>query len=230
MRSRPEQSGRDPTGDPGSRFSSLKHSLRVRSVVVLLRPRADHGRMTGILNLKLPDGGEVVTFHYKVVRAWEQSVEPLLAGDLWVLPMAPVADVPRDDVPAIIERIDSRLASETIPAKAGKIMAATLLMAGLRLSNPEITDLRRRLRTMNSLKESSFYQILLEEGRKEGEKKGQIAGAQKLLFHLGRSRLGPISKKTRVAVESINDLTQLERLGDRLLKVSSWTELLAEPG
>jgi hypothetical protein len=55
-----------------------------------------------------------------------------------------------------------------------------------------------------------------------------LAGVQKLLFHLGRSRLGPISKKTRVAIESINDLTRLERLGERLLDVSSWAELLSE--
>jgi hypothetical protein len=55
-----------------------------------------------------------------------------------------------------------------------------------------------------------------------------LAGAQKLLFHLGRSRLGPISKKTRVAIESINDLPRLERLGERLLEVSNWAELLSE--
>jgi predicted transposase YdaD len=131
---------------------------------------------------------------------------------------------------------NSWMAYLQLPATAGKIMAATLLMAGLRLSDPEITDLRRRLRTMNILKDSSFSRVLLKEGReegrkegrKEGEKKGQIAGAQKLLFHLGRSRLGPISKKTRVAIEAIDDISRLERLGERLLKVASWAELLVE--
>jgi hypothetical protein len=222
----------------------VKYSLRVRSVAVLLRPKADHGRMTGVLDLRLPDGDEVVTFYYKVVRAWEQPVQPLMAGDPWVLPMAPLADVPRAEVPGVIERIDSRLAGETIPDTAGKIMMATLLMAGLRLSNPEITELRPRLKTMNIWKDSSFYHSILDEGReegrnegrnegrkegrKEGEKKGQIAGAQKLLFHLGRSRLGPISKKARAAIEAIDDLTRLERLGERLLDVSSWAELLSE--
>jgi hypothetical protein len=160
----------------------VKHSLRVRSVAVLLRPKADHGRMTGVLDLRLPDGDEVVTFYYKVVRALEQPVQPLLAGDPWVLPMAPLADVPRAEVLGVIERIDSRLAGETISETAGKIMMATLLMAGLRLSNPEITELRPRLKTMNIWKDSSFYHSMLdegrEEGRKEGEKRGQIAGAQ----------------------------------------------------
>ena len=36
--------------------------------------------MTGILNLKLPDGGEVVTFRYKVVRARATICGALLAG------------------------------------------------------------------------------------------------------------------------------------------------------
>jgi len=90
---------------------------------------------------------------------------------------------------------------------------------------------------MFNLKDSSFYRVLLKEGReegrnegrKEGEKRGQIAGAQKLLFRVGRSRLGPISRKYRVAIEAIDDLALLERLGDQLLDVSSWSELLAEP-
>jgi hypothetical protein len=215
----------------------LKHSLRVRSVAVLLRPESEGGLLTGVLDLKLPDGDDIIVFHYKVVRAWEQPVEPILAGNPWVLPMAPLADVPRAEVPEIIERIDARLTRETTPETAGKIMMATLLLAGLRLSDPEIIDLRRSPRTMNVFKKSSFYHVILDEGReegrkegrKEGEKLGQIAGAQRLLFHLGRSRLGPISKKTRVAIEAIDDVKRLNRLAERMLTVASWTDLLSEP-
>src|SRR5438874_2693333 len=72
----------------------LKYNLRVRSVVVLLRPEADSRKLTGRLELRLPDGDEVVTFSYRVVRAWEQPVEPILTGPLATLPMAPLADVP----------------------------------------------------------------------------------------------------------------------------------------
>jgi hypothetical protein len=108
-------------------------------------------------------------------------------------------------------------------------MVPTLLLAGLRLKRPEIIDLSRRLKTMSILEESSFYHLILEKGRKEGEEQGQIAEAQKLLFRLGRPRLGPISKKTRVAIEGIHDLARLERLFERMLNVSDWAELLAEP-
>jgi predicted transposase YdaD len=92
-----------------------------------------------------------------------------------------------------------------------------------------------------NLKDSSFYQVILTEGReeareqgrkvgyKEGLRIGRIAGAKTILLHVRRTRLGPISKKARVAIEAIDDLTRLERLGQRMLDVSSWSELFAEP-
>jgi predicted transposase YdaD len=89
---------------------------------------------------------------------------------------------------------------------------------------------------MNLLKESSFYKLILKEGReagrmegrKEGEKKGQLGEARKLLIRLGRIRFGRLDKATRTAIESIDDLERLERLFERVSAVSSWAELLAE--
>jgi hypothetical protein len=108
-------------------------------------------------------------------------------------------------------------------------MVATLLLACLRLKRPKIIDSSRRLKTMSILEESSLYYLILDKRRKEGQEQGQIAEAQKLLFRLGRPRLGPIPKKTRVAIEGIHDLSRLERRFERLLNVSDWAELLAEP-
>lgn len=98
----------------------LKYNQRVRSVAVLLRPEADSRKPTGRLELRLPDGDEVVTFYYRVIRAWEQPVEPLLTGPLATLPMAALADVPLQDLPRLLERIDSRLAAEAPPEDAAK--------------------------------------------------------------------------------------------------------------
>jgi hypothetical protein len=99
----------------------LKYELRVRSIVVLLRPEADSKRLTGVLELRLPDGERIVEFVYRVVRVWEQPVEPILAGGLATLPMAPLADVPLPDLPGVLERIDSRLIAETSPPDAATI-------------------------------------------------------------------------------------------------------------
>jgi hypothetical protein len=107
----------------------LKYDLRVRSVVVLLRPRADSETLTGVLELLHPDGDRIIEFHYKVVRAWEQPIEPLLTGPLATLPMAPLANVPLRDLAGVFERIDSRLIAETPPAEAAKMMVRTLTVS-----------------------------------------------------------------------------------------------------
>ena len=169
----------------------LRHDLRVRTVVVLLRPEADTDNLTGTLELHLPDGRPVVGFHYEVVRVWQRPVAPLLAGSLETLPLAPLADVPREQVPEVIKQIDRRLAQEAPPAKAGKIMNTTLMLAGLRLEKDEIEELRGRLQTMNIVSESSYYHLLVEEGMKKGKIEGKIEEAQRLDPAPGREALRP---------------------------------------
>jgi hypothetical protein len=74
---------------------------------------------------------------------------------------------------------------------------------------------------MDLLRESSLYEVLLDEGR--------VHEARKLILRLGQARFGPPGEETRKAIEAIADLEPLERLFDRLLSVSNWSELLAEP-
>jgi hypothetical protein len=205
-----------------ARYRSVDHyNLRVRSVAVLLRPQADAGNLTGVLDLHAPDGGRIVEFHYKVVRAWQQPLDPLLAGSLGTLPMAPLADVSRKDVPQVIQRIDERLVRETTAEVAAIIMKATLSLTGLRLTKNELKELRKGARSMDVLRESSAYELFLDEG--------MIHEARKLVLRLGQARFGPLGEETRKAIEAIEELEPLERLLDRLLFVSNWSELLAEP-
>jgi predicted transposase YdaD len=88
--------------------------------------------------------------------------------------------------------------------------------------------LRGRLRTMNILKDSSFYQVLLKEGKEIGEREGEIKGARNLLIHMGRIRFGRLSKATRAAIEAIDNLDRLQHLGERVLTATSWDDLLAQ--
>ena len=208
----------------------LRHDLRVQSVAVLLRPSADADNLSGVLDLRLPDGRRTLEFHYAVVRAWHRPVEPILAGSLVLLPMAPLADVPREDLPRVIERIDARLLQETQAASAGKLMEATLVLAGLRLGEDEIDELRGRLQTVNFTTDSSYYRLAIREGRKEGLELGKIEEARRLILRLGQIRFGPPAEEIRKAIESIEDVDRLERLGDRLIVVASWAELLDETG
>ena len=206
----------------------LKYDLRVRSVALLLRPTADSKQLTGVLDLRLPDGDRVVEFHYSVVRAWQQPVEPLLTGPLATLPMATLADVPVADLPDILHQIDSRFIAETSPENAAIMMVRALFLTGMRMDPEQVKVLKRGLRTMNILKESSFSRPYFEEGEKVGERRGQIAEAKKLLIRQGQVQFGRLDKATRAKIQSIEDLERLEDLSVRLLNVASWADLLAE--
>ncbi len=135
-------------------------------------------------------------------------------------------------------QIDQRLAQEAPGALAGKIMEATLVLAGLRHHNDEINELRGRLQTVNITTESSYYRVAVAEGLKEGLMQGlkeglmqgKVEEARRLILRLGPIRLGSPTERDREAIEAVGDLDRLERLSEGLLAASSWAELLAETG
>jgi hypothetical protein len=80
---------------------------------------------------------------------------------------------------------------------------------------------------MNTFKDSSFYQVMLKEGREVGLREGRIKGARKILIHQGRIRFGRLPKATRATIEAIDDLDRLERFAERILTATSWDDLPA---
>ena len=66
-----------------------------------------------------------------------------------------------------------------------------------------------------------------EKGKKEGEKKGLLQGQVKMLLRQGTKRFGSPTAATRAALKAITDSERLEQLGERILDVGSWSELLA---
>src|SRR5260370_13617143 len=100
------------------------------------------------------------------------------------------------------------------PAKRhGPLIGGTgYILLGLRYS----PDLAARLfRGVVSMKESSTYQAILEEGRNEGRSEGAVAEAKKLLRTFGEDKLGAPDARTAAAIERIDDLGRLERLCER---------------
>ncbi len=69
--------------------------------------------------------------------------------------------------------------------------------------------------------ESDTYLYILEQG--------EAKALHKMLLLLGRERFGEADVNVRLAVESITDLERLERMSVRLLRVSTWQELLQTP-
>jgi hypothetical protein len=79
-----------------------------------------------------------------------------------------------------------------------------------------------------SMKESSMYQALLEEGRAEGRIEGAMVEARKLLRLLGDDAFGLPDARTAALIERLNNLARLEDLLQRLLTVRSWQKLIGK--
>jgi hypothetical protein len=75
------------------------------------------------------------------------------------------------------------------------------------------------------MKESSTYQAILAEG----EARGKVKEAKRMLRLLGEGVFGPPDAATATALDGINDVTRLEELCQRMHTVQSWQELLREP-
>ena len=203
-----------------------RHGLPVQSGVVLLRPKADGPEMTGRVQRSLPDGRSYHDFRYDVVRLWQQPVEPILEGGLGTLPLAPLADVPKADLPSVVRRMEERLKREAPEAQAKTLWASAYVLMGLRYAASLAEHL---LRGVLSMEESVTYQLIVEEGKARGIAQGRAEEAKRLLLLWGRKRFGAPDAATKAALDSIDNLRRLEELSERLLEVKSWEELLVAP-
>jgi hypothetical protein len=117
--------------------------------------------------------------------------------------------------------MERRLRQRDAQRLAGPLWAATYVLLGLRHSWPVAQAL---LQGVRSMKESTTYQAIVQEGLAEG----LVQEARKLLLQLGSKRLGVPSARTQAALTKISDLARLESLIDRLDTVESWHAILAE--
>ena len=188
--------------------------------MVLLRPEAGSGNLTGIVRKQFPQERPYLEFRYQVIRMWRVPVATILAAGLGLLPLAPLADVSARALPGVIQQMESRLAREARPKTAGVLWATTYILMGLRYSDKFAVQLIREVRGME---ESVTYQAIINKGRE----KGKIEEARAILLRLGRKRFGEPNKAILEALANIDDLHRLEELSLRLLDVDAWQELLA---
>jgi predicted transposase YdaD len=201
----------------------LRYRAPVHSIIILLRPEADHPALTGKLRYRAKPRKGKMDFGYEVVRLWRMPVQRILKGGLGTLSLAPLCRMPRDArladaLPGVLETVIERLNRETTPAAAAKILTGAYVLAGLRMSRDEARQLFGRVR---AVQESTTYQAILDEGRADG--------AQRLLLRLAKKRLGEPAPASVAAVKSIEDFERLARMVEQLDRVSTWQELLATP-
>jgi predicted transposase YdaD len=198
-----------------------RHNLPVLSVAVLLHPGADSPQLTGWVERALAGEQPHAFLRYQVLRVWQLPAEDLLRGGLGTLPLAPISDVPREDLPRVVRRMRQRLRQEQ-RARAMDVWAATHVLLGLRYSDGFA---RQLLQGVIGMKESATYQAIVAEGRVEG----RVEEAQRMVLLAGSRPFGPPNEATRAAIEALRDVPKLEQLLARVFEVSSWQELLGRP-
>jgi predicted transposase YdaD len=200
-----------------------RYRVPVHSVVVLLRPSANDPSLDeGVHYAVWPERGRT-DLTFEIVRMWQRPVERILAGGVGTLPLAPLCLMPEGTtleaaLPGILRQIQERLAREATPEEAARLMAATFVLTGLRLSREMVKQV---FQGVQGMRESSSYQLILDEGRVEER--------QKVLLELGTERFGPPTEPERNILSSLTDLDRLERITKRLLRAADWQELLSTP-
>ncbi|HZV07631.1 MAG TPA: hypothetical protein VE999_21270 [Gemmataceae bacterium] len=221
------QSGPDPTLPRRILlYNVLLHDgygLPVHSVVILLRPRADRGDLTGTLSYAARPGRGKLEFVFEVIRLWQMPVERLLASGLGTLPLAvlgqmPAGREPDEALPAVIAQLVQRIDGEAPPEQGPILLTASFVLTGLRVSQQRVLELFQGVRKM---RDSTAYQAILDEGRAEE--------ARRLLLRLGRKHLGNPDAAVEVTVRAITDVERLELLAERVTDVASWQDLLQTP-
>jgi hypothetical protein len=192
----------------------------VHTVLVLLRPKADHVDLNGVLRHQSRSGRGAVEFRYEVVRVWQKPMEAYLTGGVGTLPLAVLGRPPdglsrEAALPAVIGRMTERLREER-PEESPKLLLAAYVLTGLRLARPTADRLFQGVR---AVEDSTTHQGIIDDGRKLG----RLEEAKRLLLLMARNRFGRPDPDNESALESITDLSLLERLGEKLVRPRSWS-------
>ena len=196
-----------------------RHKLPVCSTLLLLRPEANATAATGELRRFRPGETEpYLTFRYRVVRVWEEPMDRFLNGPMGTLPLAVLTDEAKTDLEGTMKRIGERLRGVANSAVVERLEVGTFILLGMRHTKERIAELRKGI-AMVDLRESSFYQLIHEEG--------ELAAARRMILSIGRRKFGAIPPEIATTLGNITEQAKLEELADRLIDVSSWKDLLA---
>jgi hypothetical protein len=197
-----------------------RFGVPVHSVVILLRPAADHPHITGrLVYTSYPRRGKL-DFRYEVFRIWEMPAKQLLRRGPGVPPLSVLGALPpgmseEEGIADVVARLCRRVERSFDHETASHILTSTFVLLGLRLDRERALNLFRRIR---AVEESTTYQYILE--------RGAIAEVQKLVIRHGAPKLGTPNKKVKAAIQELEDLTRLEHMLRSLETAASWNDVL----
>jgi predicted transposase YdaD len=153
----------------------MKHQLPVRSYVLMLTRRG--------LPKDPPEEAQIdagciqISVRYELVLVWQIDAQEMLSLNREsLLPFVPLMRGGQ----AEIEAGAARLGGIADERKQRELSLHFLVVGGLRYNREDLLDLigRKGMIPLDQLKESSFYQFIVEEGLEEGRKKGLEEGRE----------------------------------------------------
>jgi hypothetical protein len=199
----------------------FRYGAPVRSIVILLRPKADTANLTGLLTYG--DAKHRLEFQYEVIRVWQEPAETFLNGSIGLAPLAMLGEAP-DDRPAedvardIFQRIENRLLAELPRDRAVVLIQAAALLAGLKFESDGLARIFQGVGLMSETTTFEYFTRL-----------GEIRGRQKTLIELVRIKFDCVDEVAEATLRSIADLDRLERMTKAIFAVKNWQELLDTP-
>jgi len=187
--------------------------LPVRTIAVLLRSNAQRANLSDEVNY------EGLSFKFQIVRVWELPADDFLNAGVGLMPLAvlgkPSAGKSREQAfPEHLERIADRVERE-MSSEAANIMTAMYVLAGM---HHDKSFLKQVFNKVLSMRESSTYQLILEEGA--------IEHTRELILKLGQKQMGKPTEKQAAKLQGIEDLERLDRIALKAPTAKSWDSLL----
>ncbi len=217
------QSGPDPHVDSRLHLYNaafhLRFHVKVRSIIVLLRPKAETPGLTG--KLTYTSGKKRVIFEYNVIRMWHESVHPFLDGGVNSLPLAMLCKTPpgkplEKALREVRQEIERRLAALPDYSQAVRLMTGAHILAGLRANQDQVDAIFEGASIMHK-----------KVAWDEAFDNGQVEMGRRGLVNVGRELFGEPSSKIDAALSAVDDPDRLDRMLAAIAKLKSWKELLA---
>ena len=196
----------------------FKYLLPVDSYVILLTKKGLPRRppRSGVINA----GGTRIETRFHLIRVWKIPARKALeSGRPALLPFVPLMDGGREELEAGAEALRS-VPDERQRSEMGLHF---VMLGGLRYNDIDLLKLLvggTSMMPIERLRESSFYQSILREGREEGREEGALL----VLLRLLNRRFGPPGKQLQKRIQRLS-LTQLEQLSEAILDFHSRREL-----
>jgi hypothetical protein len=195
----------------------------VYTLALLLRREANSPQLSGAVVRSFPDGAEYHRFTYFVVRVWELPADTLLTTGLGTTPLALLTDDAAPRLPELVRRFAERVEREAPSTeRASLLLSAGYILLGLRYDSVVAETLFAGVQKM---RESSTYQAILEEGRVEGEVRGEIRTRQEDLLTLLQERFGVVPPEVEARIRAATDPVRLRAALRQVLQITAPDQL-----